>query len=257
MFYNYFRTTQKPILAVILGGESAANIEPSPNSKIVNRILGVLKRIFGENQVGKLLFSDVTRWQTDEYSRGSYSFIPVGASKNDYDFLAKPIGNLHFAGEATNRHHPSTVSGAILSGIREAGKIIQSFSTQNTALQIQQECELAENFVLFLNHSSLQASYLIHPYMEYPYIRKDKVFFDSDPLPSPVDDTSKLFQLANCATTFPGRPPTSVAPSKKYPGKRYTLFNIENWVDDIPIFKEVIGTKFSLSNFHNNRLLIF
>ncbi len=40
----------------------------------------------------------------------------------EYDDLARPISNrLFFAGEATNRHHPATVPGAYLSGVRAAG----------------------------------------------------------------------------------------------------------------------------------------
>lgn len=37
----------------------------------------------------------VTRWKNDPYARGSYSFVAVGASGNDYDLLAAPIGPTH------------------------------------------------------------------------------------------------------------------------------------------------------------------
>lgn len=56
----------------------------------------------------------VTRWRADPWSRGSYSFVAVGSSGNDYDILAapvtpptphgtakKPIPRLYFAGEYT------------------------------------------------------------------------------------------------------------------------------------------------------------
>jgi hypothetical protein len=50
--------------------------------------------------------------------------VKVGASGEDYDAIAKPVGNsLFFAGEATNRYHPATVPGAYLSGVRAAGRM--------------------------------------------------------------------------------------------------------------------------------------
>jgi lysine-specific histone demethylase 1 len=62
----------------------------------------------------------------------------VDASGNDYDILATPVipGNpgksndmiknpprIFFAGEHTIRNYPATVHGALLSGLREAGRI--------------------------------------------------------------------------------------------------------------------------------------
>lgn len=77
----------------------------------------------------------MTRWRQDEYARGSYSYVAAGSSGNDYDFLAAPVSparngpmvprpRLFFAGEHTMRNYPATVHGALLSGLREAGKVI-------------------------------------------------------------------------------------------------------------------------------------
>lgn len=48
------------------------------------------------------------------------------ALPGDYDLMAKPIGNLHFAGEATCGTHPATVHGAYLSGLRAGAEVIES-----------------------------------------------------------------------------------------------------------------------------------
>ncbi len=66
----------------------------------------------------------ISRWKADPYARGAFSFIPVGASPDDMDALAEPVGaRLRFAGEATARGHYATVHGALVSGLREAQRI--------------------------------------------------------------------------------------------------------------------------------------
>uniref|UniRef100_A0ABI7YX97 Lysine demethylase 1B n=1 Tax=Felis catus TaxID=9685 RepID=A0ABI7YX97_FELCA len=66
----------------------------------------------------------VTRWSTDPWIQMAYSFVKTGGSGEAYDILAEEIqGMVFFAGEATNRHFPQTVTGAYLSGVREASKI--------------------------------------------------------------------------------------------------------------------------------------
>ena len=85
----------------------------------------------------------VTRWKSDEWSRGSYSYVAAGSSGNDYDIMAAPVvppptpgapivpgsnmPRLFFAGEHTIRNYPATVHGALLSGLREAGRIADQF----------------------------------------------------------------------------------------------------------------------------------
>jgi len=64
-------------------------------------------------------------WRGDPFSRGSYSYMPVGGLEAPAA-LAEPVEDtLFFAGEATNTAgHSGTVHGAIASGIRAAQEII-------------------------------------------------------------------------------------------------------------------------------------
>jgi monoamine oxidase len=63
-------------------------------------------------------------WQKDELSRGAYSWVPVGALKQQ-KALAEPVGRIHFAGEATEfSGHCATVHGAVMSGGRAAREVL-------------------------------------------------------------------------------------------------------------------------------------
>ena len=76
---------------------------------------------------GSLDASYVHDWQTDPFSRGAYSYGKVGAVEAQRE-LGSPVENtLFFAGEATDTSgNNGTVHGAIASGYRAAGEIIQA-----------------------------------------------------------------------------------------------------------------------------------
>ena len=72
-----------------------------------------------------------TSWSTDPWARGSYSFLPVGATPSLRVALAQPInGQLFFAGEATSSDAPATVHGALASGQRAAQEVIDAADTK-------------------------------------------------------------------------------------------------------------------------------
>ncbi len=85
----------------------------------------VLRRLFGR----AIPHPDawlITRWRNDPFARGSYSYVPVGATPEDFDALAAPVADrLFFAGEATHRRCYATVHGAYLTGQREAERILK------------------------------------------------------------------------------------------------------------------------------------
>ena len=78
----------------------------------------------------------VTRWKSNQYTSGSYSFAAINQKGDEFNTLAEPLPSddeskqpprLLFAGEATHHHFFSTVHGAIESGYREAERIIRIF----------------------------------------------------------------------------------------------------------------------------------
>ncbi len=67
----------------------------------------------------------VTRWHTDPYALGAYSFLAVGATPEDRAVLQEPIGGrLVLAGEHTDVSAPATTHGALTSGQRAAEQVL-------------------------------------------------------------------------------------------------------------------------------------
>ena len=66
-------------------------------------------------------------WQRDPYTRGAYSYAPVGAADCSAQ-MAVPVDNtLYFAGEHTDiTGHWGTVHGALRSGLRAAQQILKT-----------------------------------------------------------------------------------------------------------------------------------
>ncbi|KAK6640889.1 Lysine-specific histone demethylase 1A [Polyplax serrata] len=131
LFWNLYHA---PVLLALVAGEAAAIMENVTDDVIVGRCIAVLKGIFGNTAVPQPKETVVTRWRADPWARGSYSYVAVGASGSDYDMLAAPVSSspnvpprLFFAGEHTMRNYPATVHGALLSGLREGGRISDQF----------------------------------------------------------------------------------------------------------------------------------
>ncbi|KAK1303335.1 hypothetical protein QJS10_CPB11g00878 [Acorus calamus] len=132
MFWNVKKTVGAPVLIALVVGKAAINGQNMNNSYHITHAVMVLRKIFGEASVPDPVASVVTNWGRDPFSRGAYSYVAVGASGEDYDILGRPVANcLFFAGEATCKEHPDTVGGAMMSGLREAVRIIDIFNTGN------------------------------------------------------------------------------------------------------------------------------
>jgi len=123
-FLNLMHHPDAPILVGFVAADMAKRLEQRTDREIVDRALAVVRRMYGR-AVPDPSDVRVTRWGSDPFSCGAYSYTPAGAGMEDYDELARPVGDrLLFAGEATNRRYPATVHGAYLSGVREADRVL-------------------------------------------------------------------------------------------------------------------------------------
>jgi monoamine oxidase len=120
------RHESTPILTALVGGQAARRLVALGDAAIP-KSLEQLQMMF-QRDLGKLFESGrVVSWHRKRYSKMGYSFLPVGCSPAVRDQLAEPVAaRLFFAGEATNRAQPSTVHGALESGIRAARQLLES-----------------------------------------------------------------------------------------------------------------------------------
>jgi len=66
----------------------------------------------------------LTYWGGDPWTRGAYSYRPVGWTEEDQDYISRPSERLFFAGEHTTDLHGSSICGALRSGVRAAGEVL-------------------------------------------------------------------------------------------------------------------------------------
>ncbi|CDI97194.1 lysine specific histone demethylase 1A [Echinococcus multilocularis] len=180
--FLFWSITDRPCLIALVAGKAAVTLEteiaatvgPKGDDDtaaylklpIVARALSILRKIFGRQHMGNVpdpIGAYATRWTSDENIRGSYSYVAVGSSGDDYDFLAAPASQvaptlpsslsapaaatggeegspqvplrLFFCGEHTNRHYPASVQGAVFSGLREVARIANTFCPGETPIR--------------------------------------------------------------------------------------------------------------------------
>jgi monoamine oxidase len=121
---SFKRVANLPILLGFNAAERGREIEAWSDQQIVENGMEALKVIFGP-EIAEPVDYQITRWATDPFSLGSYSYNAVGSTPEMRTVLAAPLRNkLFFAGEASERDYFGTAHGAYLSGLRAAGQIL-------------------------------------------------------------------------------------------------------------------------------------
>ncbi len=115
-----------PALMGYTGGVAGLHLAEIGEAAALAHALDELTHLFGPHLRQTFLHGRLAAWAHDPWSRGAYSYTPVGAGAAR-DQLATPIADtLFLAGEATvTNGHVATVHGAIESGRRAAQAVLQ------------------------------------------------------------------------------------------------------------------------------------
>ncbi|CAI7923230.1 unnamed protein product [Closterium sp. NIES-53] len=131
---NLKRAWGQTALEGVALGEYAERMAKMSDEEVISDAKAKMARMFPQYRKKPLepLATWIQRWTAEPYSRGAYSYARVGVRGNedhctDYDVMALPEGRVLFAGEHTIWQYQATVHGALLSGVREAKRVLKNF----------------------------------------------------------------------------------------------------------------------------------
>ncbi|XP_006096486.1 spermine oxidase isoform X2 [Myotis lucifugus] len=125
------------VLSGWICGEEALVMERCDDEAVAEICTEMLRQFTGNPNIPKPRRILRSAWGSNPYFRGSYSYTQVGSTGTDVEKLAKPLPytessktapmQVLFSGEATHRKYYSTTHGALLSGQREAARLIEMY----------------------------------------------------------------------------------------------------------------------------------
>lgn len=121
-------TDSVPILFATVTSEMVEEVYRQPVEETTEQLMKVLRIIYGPSipSPKSVTFPD---WWENPLFQGMYSNPPVGFTDEDWTGLSKPVGRLHFGGEATSEPYAGYVHGAYFSGIDVAKEILKRHSS--------------------------------------------------------------------------------------------------------------------------------
>lgn len=124
LFLDFTTYYPEPVLLAHTYAAHAASLCGLPTEDIVGQVTAILEEVTGgpipsPSQVA------VSSWGQSRFTRGGYSFLPIGSSSTDMLLLGIPEADrILFAGEATYSERYGYSDGAFSSGVREAKRLL-------------------------------------------------------------------------------------------------------------------------------------
>ncbi len=121
---SFQRVAKQPILLGFNAGDRGRAMEAWSDEQIVADAMQTLRTIYG-TIIPDPMDYQITRWASDPFTLGSYSYNPVGATPATRKILAAPLANkVFFSGEATHVNYFGTAHGAYLAGLSAAQQVL-------------------------------------------------------------------------------------------------------------------------------------
>jgi len=121
---------ETPTLTGWIGGPRSIAFEQCTREQVGDMGCQELARIFSLPVAylrGQLISCATHDWQSDEWSRGAYSYVPAGALEAVLEMVKPVEETLYFAGEHTDvTGHWGTVHAAMRSGLRAAQQVLNA-----------------------------------------------------------------------------------------------------------------------------------
>lgn len=122
-------TPESPALMGYIGGPGALKLAALGEEEAIAQGLREAGQLFGADIQAAFIAGRMVNWAADPWSRGAYSYTPVGAGWARAELAAPLAPTLFFAGEATHTQgHLATVHGAIETGWRAAEEALATLS---------------------------------------------------------------------------------------------------------------------------------
>ncbi|XP_069741410.1 peroxisomal N(1)-acetyl-spermine/spermidine oxidase [Narcine bancroftii] len=124
------------VLLTVLAGKEAIFMEQLSDSEVKDCLMQLIHQFTGNPLIPPPKNILRSKWHSDYFTKGSYSYTEVGSSGDDIDIIAHPLPpkssklqplQVLFAGEATHRTFYSTTHGALESGWREADRLRDNY----------------------------------------------------------------------------------------------------------------------------------
>ena len=120
------------VLCAWLSGDEAEQMETLSDLVVIENCTRLLREFLGNPSIPPPQKIMRSKWCTNPYFLGSYSYISMNSTPKDIETLAQPVCSgkvprLLFAGEATSSNAYSTMHGARNSCLREAQRLQEMY----------------------------------------------------------------------------------------------------------------------------------
>ncbi|XP_067615805.1 peroxisomal N(1)-acetyl-spermine/spermidine oxidase [Eurosta solidaginis] len=140
--YSFAKVSETLLLGWVSGRE-AEYMETLSHEEVAEKCTEILRTFLKDPYVPKPKLCVCTSWKSQQFTRGAYTSIPIGATQEDIELLAQPLyvnpnaqkPAVLFAGEHTHANFYSTVHGAYLTGRTAAQYILSKEETTEIVME--------------------------------------------------------------------------------------------------------------------------